>query len=298
MGLPDRVSQWAREATKRRNANVGAGERVELDQLVGKYSRYRNVIHDRRLVFTEKAAYFLEADGTQPTEVLPWSKVMLVELARSVTGTCVLDILLSEGVWGMRTVSCDFYAAEDETWGMWTSSLSVAKQEHRFRFEVSDAYAAGNCMNVGSEMGSESGDFGKIVSSAAFQDDLRATMNWLRMWSHPTKSSAKELPGDEGFYSNPKLCGRTTSISARSASVSTVTLSPCMRTRMYQGDLPNTLREAPHLALGKASANSDSANGMNSDSRSTSASDVPSVAAAAHAEASLSRTDDRFVIEQ
>merc|ERR1719421_52659 len=142
MGLPDRVSGWAREAAKRRNPRVGVGERVELDQLVGKYSRYRGVLNDRRLVVTEKAAYFIEADGEEPTEVLPWKEVIVVELVRSVTGTCVVDILRNEALWGMRTISCDFYAPDAEIWAMWTSCLSKLSHAHGFRVEVVDDYAA------------------------------------------------------------------------------------------------------------------------------------------------------------
>jgi hypothetical protein len=289
MGLPDRVSEWAREAAKRRNANVGAGERVELDQLVGKYSRYRGVLHDRRLVLTEKAAYFIEADGTEPTEVVPWKDVIVVELVRSVTGTCVLDILRKEALWGMRTVSCDFYCPDAEIWEMWISCLSVFAQGYCFRLEVMDDYAADNKMSVAGGAGGGSEDFSSHVRVAA--DDMRATMNWVRtQWSQITNARASEMTKDDGLFSIAKMS------TERSESLSvTPTLSPVSR-RPGEVAAPS-LAQAPPPSLRKASASSESVNGMITDSRSTSASDMRSISAYANAESSTAYNeynDSRF----
>jgi hypothetical protein len=298
MGLPDRVSEWAREATKRRNANVGVGERVELDQLVGKYSRHRHVLHDRRLVFTEKAAYFLEADGVQPTEVVEWSEVVLVELVRSVTGTCVLDILMKDAMWwGMRTVCCDFYAADAEMWEMWNSCLSVAAQGPngpRFRLVVADDYAAANGICVDGGVGGDG--IGKNVARVA-ADDVRATMNWVRaQWSQMRSSRASDLTGDEGLFSirDPKLW------TERSESVSTATYSP---TAVKQGDVATSgLPQGPFPVLGKSSASTESVNALVADSRSTSASsasDMRSISTSANAETSASTINaNRFAAAQ
>jgi hypothetical protein len=269
MGLPDRVSGWAREAAKRRNARrgVGAGERVELDELVGKYSRYRRVIHDRRLVITDEGAYFVEADGTEATEALPWKEVIAVELARSVTGTCVLDILLQEALWGMRTVSCDFYAAAAEDWEMWTSCLSTLAQGHSFRLEVVDDYAAVTHTSVeGEEMGSQ---FSTSVRVAA--DDMRATMNWVRtQWSQMTNAHSAESAKD-GIYPTAKC-------TARSECISTAPTTP---TRVFDADAtPEALMKAA-LAISEKGI---------TDSRSTSASDMNSVETSAIAISATAET--------
>jgi hypothetical protein len=281
MGLSDRVSGWAREAAKRRNAHVGVGERVELDQLVGKYSRYRRVLHDRRLVFTEKAAYFAEPGGSEATEVLPWKDVMVVELVRSVTGTCVLDILLKEAVWGMgmRTVSCDFYATEAEIWEMWTSRLSKFQEGFRFHLEVvderSNLHSGVDVDGLAMGSGGESGGFGLSTLAPVVADDMRATMNWVRThWSQMTRASDETK--DDGRFSIAKL---STEPSARSDSVSTATFSPVSRS-------PATATASAKISpLRKGCSSSESVNGM-ADSRSTSASDMRSMETSANKEAS------------
>merc|ERR1719335_178332 len=104
--LQNAVSAVARRVSQRRNPRVGSDERVLLQALVWKQSKYRAVPRQRLCCVTDAGVYFF-ADpceplaprgprGRGPTEMVPWSCIHAVHLQarNSARGGCCVQFRL------------------------------------------------------------------------------------------------------------------------------------------------------------------------------------------------------------
>jgi hypothetical protein len=151
--------------------------------------------------------YFTEDnDSVEPTEEFPWDKVILVELVRSATGTCVLDVLVKSW-FGMRIVTCDFH---DEAWSLWTNVLRYLAAKCKFRFEVADDLAA-VCDNkdLGELRKTHEGDLQAQLLAA--QADLQCGFDMVRsLSSRGRRTDLASLKANLNPISppTPKRCSR------------------------------------------------------------------------------------------
>jgi hypothetical protein len=144
-GLLDRASRIARVASRSKNPRINADDNILLEGLVGKYSKYRRALNDRRLVVTDQGLYFFEFEDLQPqdsapTEAVFWKNVILVDMQRSVTGMIVVDMVVNARLYRMRTVSFDFHSDSGAStmWNEWHTCFRQQAEDFRFRMELTD----------------------------------------------------------------------------------------------------------------------------------------------------------------